>query len=490
MQGMGPAFALLAAFLLSPAELPKEMDSLFAEGKKWFQESGNTDLSIADRNAARVKAWKSLWPAKEALDLYEEENPAGMDAVDRKYGEVRMMVHWLKKEAPIGLLEGTGVGPAKGKGPAAEEEDPDPPPAPVPAPAKPAPAPTPETPKPAASPLAELYVAAVDWEKRHRTDVPGCYARWLKVVSASADPADPLARGAAMKAAELETRLKDAYKVLRDADPDALQSIDNVRMKGMAFCVAKDLPSPDPAVREQAAKTLGALRHPEGIRPLALALAKEPDGPPAEAMVRALESIGGAKGADALADLAADPRHASRALDALIRIASRNSVDRRTAAKQMGRFIAVKDGALFDRMVAAMKGLGYDGLIGLASALDNNSTYDRLLKVIDALSATKEPAVARVLARYFQDGRGARDGEVREAAMNAVRKMAKAENCGEAVVPHLFVGLRVPATRGYTTLLLQELTGKPFTVKEWGYWSDWWRSKHPGWSEKDAGKGR
>jgi hypothetical protein len=156
----------------------------------------------------------------------------------------------------------------------------------------------------------------------------------------------------------------------------------------------------------------------------------------------------------------------------------------------MGRFIGAKDPALFERMLATMKGLGYDGLIGLASALDNNSTYDRLLKVIDVLSAAKEPSVARVLARYFQAGRGPRDAEVREAAMGAVRKMAATENCGQAVVPHLFVGLRNTATRGYTTILLQELTGKAFTVKEWGYWSDWWRSKHPDWSEKDAGKGR
>jgi hypothetical protein len=457
------SFLVLFAALVLGGELPKEMDALFAEGKRWFQEAGNTDLGTAERNAARVKAWKALWPAKEALDAYEEENPGGMEEANRKYGEIRSMIYWLRKESPIGLLEGSGVGPAKAD--------------PEPAPPKEEPKAEPKAAPP--SPLEALFAAAESYEKRHPFDVPGAHARWLKVVAACDDPSNEIARKAAVRAADLETRLKDAYKLLRDDDPEALQGIDNVRIKGMAIAVARDLLSRDPAVREKAGKTLGALGHGEAIYYLKRALPKEEVDGPADAMVQALERIGGPKGCEALADLNDDSRHAGRAFDALLRISGRNSVDRRTAARQMGRYIGARDDEQFDRMMKAFKGMGDVGLVGLAASLGNNTTYARLLKVIDLLSNSKEPSVAALFVRYFQEGRGPRDAEVRAAAMNAVRKMAKPENCGEDVIPHLFGGLRVVASRAYTTALLQELTGKDFSVDKWGYWSDWWKSTHP-----------
>jgi len=67
--------------------------------------------------------------------------------------------------------------------------------------------------------------------------------------------------------------------------------------------------------------------------------------------------------------------------------------------------------------------------------------------------------------------------------MNAVRKMAKPENLGEKVIPHLFVGVRNKYTRHYTTELLNELTGQPFTVKQSSHWANWWKKTHPGWKE-------
>ena len=64
------AVALAAAALLAgsafAADLPPDMDAKVAEGKKWFDVAGNTDLGTGERNAARVKSWKCLWPALEA----------------------------------------------------------------------------------------------------------------------------------------------------------------------------------------------------------------------------------------------------------------------------------------------------------------------------------------------------------------------------------------------------------------------------------------
>jgi HEAT repeat protein len=482
------AFAARAGDALA-AGLPEDMDALVAEGRKWFQESGNPDLGTAERNAARVKAWKCLWPAKEALDRYEEESPGDADRANARYGEIRMMVHWLKKEAPIGLLESSGVGPKKSDD---DEEDPEPakplppaPPTPTPSPPSPAPAPAP-APAPGGRPPSPeaLFAAAEEYEKRHRFDVPGIQARYLRVVAACPDYSGDLARRAGAKAGELEAKLKDAYRLLRNEDPDSLKGIDNVRIKGMVIAVARDMLHPDPAVRETAARTIGLLANQEGVFALRQALGKEAEKAPADAMTEALVRIGGLKAADALADLKDDPRHAARGLDALVRLAKRNPVDRRIAAVQMARFVGVKEDELYDRMMATLQGLGPEGVAGLAACLDHGTTYPRLLKVVEALSGTKEAGVARVLSRYLQQGRGGEDAQVREAATNAIRRMAKKENVGEAVVPQLFYAVKVPATRWFTTQLLQELTGQKFTVKEWGSWSHWWLSTHPGWKDK------
>ncbi len=492
------------------ADLPKDMDALVAEGKKWFQESGNTELGTAERNAARVKAWRNLWPARVALDGYEEEHPEDMDRADARYGEIRMMIYCLRKESPIGLLEGSGVGPGKGD----EEEDPEPaplppagrtapPPAPAPAPAKPdpvpgAPAPVPPAPPAATAPASpakgavppaatveSLMAAAEEYERKHKFDLPGIQSRYLRVVAASPDLSSPVARKAGEKAGELESRLKDAYRLLRNEDPDSLKGMTNVRIKGMVLAVARDLPDPDPAVRERAARTIGLLANREGVHYLADALGKEAEAAPADAMVEALVRIGGLKAADALADLRDDARHAERALAALIRLSKLDPVDRRIAATRMARFVGAKDGELFDRMFRTLQGMGPDGVVGLAAALDHGTTYPRLLKVVDALGDTKVAGIARVLSRYFQQGRGPGDDQVREAAIKAVKKMAKPENVGEAVVPQLFFAVKNLPTRAFTTQVLQDITYRKFTVKEWGSWSNWWLETHPGWKENE-----
>ena len=110
---------------------------------------------------------------------------------------------------------------------------------------------------------------------------------------------------------------------------------------------------------------------------------------------------------------------------------------------------------------------------------------DLVMEVIEALSNTKEAAVARVLSKYFQQGKTGSDQHIRESAMAAVKKLAKTENCGEAVVPHLLPGVRNGFTRFYTTQVLQEITGQKFDVKHWAQWSSWYRSRHPEWKESE-----
>ena len=314
--------------------------------------------------------------------------------------------------------------------------------------------------------------------------MPGVQEMYLRVSAAKPDLSDASVRAALDRVGELELRLKDAYRVLRDDDPDALEGVADVRIKGMATVVARDLGSRDAALRVRAARTLGLLSHVEGIYGLKKALDREADDGCADAEAEALVNIGGKKGAAALAEFAGHGTQSARALEALVRMAARNPVERRIAARAMSAWMGAKDEASFDRMLGVLRGLGYDGLVGLAACCDRNTTAARLLLVVKELGRSKEPAVARVLARYFRHGTGPLDAGIREAAMDAVRTMAKKENLGDAVIPHLFVGLRDRQTRLFTTELLRELTGQDFTVKNWGGWIAWWRSTHPGWKEE------
>jgi hypothetical protein len=293
-----------------------------------------------------------------------------------------MMVHWLKKESPVGLLESTGVGPAKtepgslldwGPPPAdlrdpATDSSPSPPSPPArhgPAPSSPAPAAAPPEPAPPAT-IEFRFAQAEAYERAHRHDVPGMHERWAEILALFPDPSHELFRRAAERAGALESRLKDAYRILRDEDPDALEGVGSARVKSMVVLVSKDLRSPDAALRSRAARLLGVLGRPEGVDGLARAMEREKDGETGATMAEAVERIGGAAAADALAEFRDDPRYG--ALEGLLRIAARSPVDRRIAVTRLAVFGRVRDEAIFDRAVRALEGMEYDGTIGLVTA--------------------------------------------------------------------------------------------------------------------------
>jgi hypothetical protein len=496
------ALALAAALAAIPAaraaDPPAELRTLFDEGRKWFAKAGDTDLAMGERNAARQEAWKSLWPAREILDRFGEENPGDAARVEREFGEIRMMVHWLRKESPVGLLERTGVGPKKGDDADGEGEvkgrptgwGPKPPDGGTPPPPKPEPGtPAGSAPAPPATPAGPtpegLAAEAEAYEKSHPFDLPGIQVRWMRVLEAAEGPGSAAVQRAAERVGDLETRLKDAYRVLRDEDPDSLEGIETERMKRMAFSLGRDLLSPDASLRERAARLLGILGRVEAVPDLRRGLDREKEEAPGREMVEALVRIGGAKAAAALGELREKPFLTHAGLDGLVRLSKRNPVDRRLAARQIARYAPVKDPAVFDRVMQTLRGIGgYDTAIGLAAALDDPLPLDRILAVVDALTETKEPAVAKVLARYLRHARLPAEQQIRSRAEQSIRRLAKPDMAGEEAIPYLFEGLRHPETRVGTTVLLQELTGQAFTVKTWGKWKEWWLSRHPGWKEK------
>lgn len=502
---------LLAALLgasLAPlpsaraADLPAELDGLEAEGKKWFDVAGNVDLGMSERNEARKKAWVNLWRAKEILDAHWEAHPGDQDRIEGRMTTVGSMVHWIKKEAPLGLLESTGVGPKPAAARKNDWGDKPPPEKPGHAPgsgATPPPAPPAGTPPagtpPAGTPAAgappvppaateppkqtieEAFAEAENYAKKHRADHAGILRRFLDITSRFPDQTShPLYQKATKRAGAASAKLKEAYRKLRDDDPGSLKNADDDETKRTVLALARDLNNADPAVRKQAAAMLGDVGSGEACYPLQDRMKKEKEADVVKAMAEALVAIGGRRTIQQLHGLRDDALGAV-ALDCLQRLTAANPVDRRLAIEEIGAFALARDGAVASRAVDFLVGVGKEGAYGLVKALDTRSTEVRL-KIIPALGATNNPKVARPLARFLLLGDNPNTVACRNAAHDAIKPL------GEAAVPYLFAGLRDSSTKAHTALLLREITGQMFSMSRPGDWVNWWKSTHPDWKEE------
>jgi HEAT repeat protein len=489
--GLAPAAALAGS--VDPAIAKME-----AEGEKFFNEASNTDLSTTARNDARKKAWVQLWPALEALNKHWDAHPEDQSGLEARVSHVGKMVYWLRKESPVGLLESTGVGPKPeparkpagwGDKPPPEkpgEAPPAPPspgggPAPGPAPA-PAPAPAPG---PAAAPagptIEDSYKEADAYARKHRADLPGIAERFQAVMAAHPDKTShALWLEAAKRSGEATRALKDFYRLRRDDDPDSLKNADTAEVKAMALALGREAASRDPEVRRRAASLLALLGSADGVFPLVQAAAREQDAAVQAAMLDAVVQIGGRKAAEQLGKLRDGPL-GMKAVDGLGRMCGKNRVELRIAAKELGRCAQAKDEGVARAAVDLLVGLGADGALGLVDALDSKSTEVRL-KIIPALGATKNPKVARPLARFLLSGDNPAMERCRDAAKEAIKGL------GEPAVPYLFAGLRDSETKAHTALLLREMTGQMFSMSRPGDWVNWWKQTHPDWKEEGEEK--
>jgi hypothetical protein len=475
------------------AELPAEFEGLEKEGTKWYLESGNTELSTSERNEARKKAWVNLWRANEILDKHWDAHPEDQDRLESRKLAIGSMVHWLKKESPLGLLESTGVGPKPQGGTKKADWGEKPPPtkegeAPgggaKPAPVPPAGTPPAGTPPPAPAPteppkqtIEEAFAEAENYAKKHRADHAGILQRFLEITARFSDQTShPLYQKATKRAGAASTKLKEAYRKLRDDDPGSLKNADDDETKRTVLALTRDLNSADPAVRKQAAAMLGDVGSGEACYPLQDRMKKEKEADVVKAMADALVAIGGRRTIQQLHGLRDDELGAV-ALDCLQRLAAANPVDRRLAIEEIGGFALAKDDAVASRAVDFLVGVGKEGAYGLVKALDTRSTEIRL-KIIPALGATKNPKVARPLAQFLRSGDNPGTVACRNAAHDAIKPL------GEAAVPYLFAGLRDPSTKAHTAVLLREITGQMFSMSRPGDWQAWWKSKYPDWKEE------
>lgn len=483
------ALLFLAASLL-PAGLPPELPGLEAEGTKWFNEAGNTDLSSAERNEARKKAWINLYRAKEILDAYWDAHPEEQDRIEDRIVNVGKMVFWIHKESPVGLLEGTGVGP-KPSGGTVKRDWPDkaPPEKPgavpggdVPKPADPPKPVDPPKPADAGAAFAEEYGAADAWAKKHRADLSGVMERFQALLAKYPDQtAHPLYAKAVQRAGEGSAKLKDSYRKLRNEDPDSLKGGAPDESKAAVIGLARELASPDPATRERAAKLLGVLGSGEAAYTIGDRMKREKEPAPLKAMGEALVAIGGRKSVQALHAFKDDDL-APRAFEWLQGILARNPVDRRLAIEEMGEFALSKDEAVAKKSVDQLVSLGAEGNQGLLKALKTTDTEIRL-KIIPALGATKDPKMAAPLSSFLLLGDLPGTVACRNAADAAITALDK--DCGDMkVVPYLFAGLRNAGTKAFTNVALIRITGQRFSMSRPGDWQAWWKKTHPDWKEE------
>lgn len=484
--------------IASAAELPAELDGLVAEGKKWFNTAGDTDLSTSDRNDARKKAWVNLYQALQILNKHWDDHPADQDRIEDRIMDVGKMVFWIKKESPMGLLETTGVGPrheersggTNSAGQARQNDWPDKPPEQKPgaAPGDPLPAggsskpPSGGTAAPATAPEApkgptidQVFKEAEEYERRHRADTAGILERYQDVMSRFPDAANPTFLKAAQAAAKAQTSLKDAYRLLRDEDPDSLKDVDSAEIRRTLFVLGQDLGSADAAVRERAARLMGLVGSGEGVYPLVKTLTNETDENCRRAMADAIVAIGGGKAADQCGNLRKNDRTAALGFELLSRLSQKNPVDARMAVKEMGAFALLKDEELALRAVDTMVAMGKEGAYGLVEALGTRNVEVRV-RIIGALGATGNPKVATPLSKFMLGGDNPNTIRCREEAMKAVKSL------GEPCVPYLWAGLRDGTTKAYTALALRDITGQMLGSKM-GPWQTWWNRKYPDWKE-------
>jgi hypothetical protein len=216
-----------------------ELERLESEGRAWFDKAGNTDASRDQRNEALREAYTRLKQAWSILDAYCDEHPAEIDALDEQMGRINKMLFWVKKEAPIGVLDGRKPGAASSSAP------------PTSSPGATAPAPPSATAPATAAPISAFERARAHQAARPG-DLSGALALWLDVLASSTEPASPEHAEALSRVADLNERLKEAYRQMRDDDPDSIQVEHEPGQEGVvAARLVALLASEDPAARRR-----------------------------------------------------------------------------------------------------------------------------------------------------------------------------------------------------------------------------------------------
>jgi hypothetical protein len=462
------AAALLALAPSAPAaDLPADLPALEKEAEEQFRAAGAKGGNPVVRDEARRRCGAALRTVVGHLEGHWESAPKDRARIEERLARAAALLHWIRKESPVGLLDGPAAGPLPGTG------------APPPS-SNPFDTPSPGVASgPAPATLDQAVAAAAAWERDHRPLAAGAFQRWIEILAKHPERwiQEPWMRAAAA-AGKARIALEDVYRRERDEDPDLLAAPEPPEVVRLLLLLGREIGGQDSSLRERAARVLAHLGAGDAVPILGKAARAEKEPQARLAMIEALADVGGMKGARELGALRNEAGREGEALDGLLRMAARNPVDRRYAVKGIGACALVKDEATAARAVAFLIAAGPDAARGLEEALATPSP-DVKVKVMEALAATKDPRTARALSNFLLTV-AETPGAVlcRDAARAAVKAL------GEPAVPFLFPALRSPRTRICTGELLREITGAPIGSGMVEDWISWWKRKHPDWREE------
>ncbi len=460
-------------------ETPKdpigEARRLHAEGKELFKTAADTDLSREERKKARQEAYKKLARAKKLIEDWVETHPGDADTLAEIDSDINITMFWLRKEGGVGEFE---TGTPRPKPPAPPPGGADSGTPAVPAPGSvgggppggaPGGAPVPAAPPPPKPPTAPEELQRIrDYEKAHPGDVPGLHERYSQFLTQFPDPSRPEYEAAVKKVDELGRQLKDVYRKARDEDPDALAGADPAEMERLVDQLSPDLKSPEPAVRQRAAKFLGGLGSGKAAQALVDALLAEKDADTLDAVKEALAKIGGRRVCDRLSKEKPGGPNGESVVDVFLRMVHHGGVNARIAGEAVAAFVKTLDEATRGLAADGLFQAGKDGAIGLALLVDL-SPVEKKVGYIEFMGKAGEPRVAGSLARFLTvNPIGARRAQ-HQAAQEAIKAL------GKPAVRWLIPALDEPACQVWTAEMLRGITGaKPKDDKR-KTWEEWFR---------------
>jgi HEAT repeat protein len=442
------------------------------KGKDHFDKSADVDLSTSKRNKHRKEAYGYLTEAFEILDAWCEKNPQSAERHEDLMVELHQMRYWLRKESPVGLLEG-GDNVRKGTPPGWPEKPPEdlkePAKRPEPGPGGADPRPEPEQPAPANDPVAKNMEYAEKYAREHPYDLSGIRDLFLDIL-AHAKPGSAHYEAALRRISDLNSRMKGFYRKLRDEDPDSLD-LSGAEERGMVHALSKDLENKESDVRLRAAEYLGLLGSGDGARHLTKALKREKEENVKAMIFSSLSKLGGSKTTKELAKLRKERKEwiQTGAMDVLTKLVNRSPVEGRYAAMALGEYVFSRFDGIASQALGMLEGLGSAGTFGLMNAVTIKNP-DKKLRVIRALGDTGEGRAGDVLGAFLIGGAKGQLRHYRVAAEEALKKI------GMPVVPYLARFVDHNRNGPYARFVLREITGKHF--KTGAGVLAWWKSTH------------
>lgn len=468
----GAGAVLVRAAYAEEAEAVSEARKLKKEADEFFRTAGDTELSLKERAAARKETYTRLKEALRLLDGYLDAHPEAEAELDAFYVEIRSMYYWVKKEAGVGEFgpERPDPKPSTPTAPPKKEDDAASGGADAGATGAGADGTQPGEPVPPAGPTAAEALAEIEtYAAKFPRDVPGLHERYTDFLAAHPDRDAPEYPKAFERLQQLDRRLKDVYRTLRDDDPDALENVDDARVLQLVEQLSSDLDSPSVPVRVRAAKFLGGLGSGQAATPLVKTLLAEQKGDLYEACADALAQIGGRRVNARLLRVKADSSGGPAVLDVLRRTVRLSGVNARLAGESLGDYVQEFNEVTVRQVAAELFDAGADGAIGLAKVVDLAPT-EKKVPYIEHLGQVGDPRVAGHLAAFLTvNPVGARKLMLR-AAVDTLTTL------GKPAVRYLIPALDDPDVQVWTAEVLFRITGVKQKNDKRKTWEKWYRA--------------